>query len=103
VEYWSHPATKGVWWNFIVHIKFSVTQSVGFVQLWMDDPADGYGNFIRQTFRDGSQTMFMKSLASTSDSNNMRLGLYRNHTFTTTDIIYYDNVRFGSTFASVGG
>lgn len=102
-EYWSRATTRGEWWDFIWHVKISTSQTVGFVQMWVDFPADGFGNFVRQTFRDGSQTMFMRSLQSTTDTNNMRLGIYRNGLFTTTDSLYYDNVRYGPSLASVGG
>jgi hypothetical protein len=101
-DYWSVGVTKGQWYDFIAHIKFSASASVGFVELWMDSPYGGYGYFGPQKFKNGSTRMYMRSLTSGGTAN-QRVGLYRNKNFATTDVVYYDNVRMGPTLASVGG
>lgn len=102
-DYWSVGVSKGQWFDFIAHIKFSSNPTVGFVELWMDSPWGGYGYFGSQTFKDGSTRMYMRSLTNTSDTINQRVGVYRNTSFATTDVVYYDNVRMGPTLTSVGG
>lgn len=102
-DYWSTAVTKGQWFDFIVHIKFSASPTVGFVELWMDSPYGGYGYFGPQKFKNGSTRMYMRSLTTSSGTANQRVGIYRNKNFATTDVVYYDNFRMGPTFASVGG
>ena len=84
---------KGQWYEFITHWKFSSSASVGLVEHWMKGP--GSGTFVKQTFLNGSQTMHMSTLSGTGASSNLRMGLYRNKSFSTTDTVYYDNAYMG--------
>lgn len=116
VDYWSVPATKNTWHDFIVHLKFANTDAGGVAEFYYDDPSNGYGDFVKQGFNAtacnskgdvagaGCTVLNMRSVdLNSSHTNNLREGIYRNDNFTTTDVIYYDNMRDGTSFTSVGG
>lgn len=116
VDYWSIPATKNTWHDFIVHLKFANTDANGIAELYYDDPTDGYGSYVKQSFNAtacnskgggggaGCTILNMRSVdLNSSHTNNLREGLYRNPSFTTTDTVYFDNMRSGTSFDSVGG
>jgi hypothetical protein len=101
VAQWTTPAVKGQWYEFITHWVFSSDPSVGLVEHWMRLP--GQSSFTKQTFKNGSQTMHVKTLSGAGATSNLRVGLYRNPSFTTVDSLHYDDVIMGDSFASVGG
>lgn len=116
VDYWSTAPTTNTWHDFIVHLKFANTDANGILELYYDDPSDGYGTFVKQTFNAtacnskgggggaGCSILHMRSVdLNSSHTNNLREGLYRNSNFTTTDTVYFDNMRSGTSFDSVGG
>ncbi len=98
-NYWklANPV-KGGWYSMVYHRKFSFNPSIGFFEFWMKKP--GENSYTKQTFNDSSQRMYMNTLGCSGCHNNMRVGLYRNTGFATTDIMYYDNIRATSTFES---
>jgi hypothetical protein len=101
VTQWSIPVRKGQWYEFITHWKFSANPSTGLVEHWLKAP--GSPSFVKQTFRNGSQTLRMKTLSGAGATSNLRMGLYRNKAFSTIDRVNYDNVYMGTSLASVGG
>lgn len=98
-NYWRmNNPVQGAWYSFVVHRKFSYDPAVGFFEFWLRKP--GETTYTKQTFFDGSQRMSQRTLGVAGSSDNMRVGDYRNHLFTTTDVLYYDNIRAATTFAS---
>lgn len=92
---------QGAFYEFIVHWVFSNDPAVGLVEQWLRKP--GEATFTKQTFANGATVMHMRTLSAAAAQSNLRLGLYRNAAFVTTDSVHYDDVLMGSSFASVGG
>jgi hypothetical protein len=81
---------EGAWYTFLTHIRFSSDPSVGLFEFWLKAPDSG--SFTKQTFGTGAQTLQIKTLGAAGNTANMRVGDYRNSSFTTTDILYFDDV-----------
>ncbi|WP_093518941.1 polysaccharide lyase [Stigmatella erecta] len=73
---WKAPLTRGVWHEFVFHVKWSPEPKEGFVELWHN----GQLALKKQTLA----TMYkgMKSY--------MKLGLYRSDTIKETGVVYHD-------------
>jgi len=80
------PVTRGQWHDFVMRVKWSANPSVGFVELWYD------GQLVLP--RRYTRTMF-----SSSDTNYMKVGLYRDAAVNPTQVMYHDNVVQAKTFA----
>jgi hypothetical protein len=103
VDQWVLPnPVKGAWYQFIVHIKFSATPGSGLEEFWVMPP--GSNAYTKQTFNRGSlngtQTFTGNTIGHPGDDDNLRLGIYRSTSFTTTDVIYYAGVRAATSFAA---
>ncbi|MGA2926926.1 MAG: heparin lyase I family protein [Solirubrobacteraceae bacterium] len=103
VDQWVLPdPVIGAWYQFIVHIRFSASSSEGMFEFWMMPP--GASGYAKQTFNRGSlngtQAFVGNTIGHPGDSANLRLGIYRNPAFATTDVIDYAGVRAATLFAA---
>ncbi|MBJ6759969.1 heparin lyase I family protein [Myxococcaceae bacterium JPH2] len=73
---WTTKLTRGVWHEFIFHVKWSSDPKVGFVELWHN------GQLVLPKRNVGTMYSGMK--------NYLKLGLYRNETVSQTGVVYHD-------------
>lgn len=73
---WKAPLVRGVWHEFIFHVKWSSDPSVGFVELWH--------NREKVLPRRNLATMYAGM------KNYLKLGLYRNETISPVGVVYHD-------------
>jgi hypothetical protein len=71
--------TRGAWHDFLLHIKWSANSSVGFVELWYDGKLVVPKRNIR--------TLFLSS-----DTNYLKMGLYRDSAVQPTAVLYHDGL-----------
>ena len=83
----ARPVRRGVWLDLLFHIRWSARRD-GFVEAWLDG----------HPFTPGR--MYGPTLYSPVP-NYLRLGLYRGKGFTTTNSVYYDEVRIGGSRQAV--
>jgi hypothetical protein len=76
VTLWTGPLVRGVWHEFIFHVKWSADPSVGFVELW----------------HDREKVVPRRNLATMYPGTKMylKLGLYRSDTITQVGVVYHD-------------
>jgi hypothetical protein len=79
------PVTRGVWHDFVLHIKWSANPSVGFVELWYDGKLVLPKRYVR--------TMF-----SSSDTNYLKTGLYRDEAVQPTAVMFHDGLVQSKTY-----
>jgi len=85
--YWTAPLVLGVWHDFVVHVKWSVDDTVGGVELWYD------GQHVLP-FTNGV-TLFP------NDTVYLKQGLYRNDTISYNQTVYHAGMQVGTTLADV--
>jgi hypothetical protein len=73
---WRTRLVRGVWHEFIMHVKWSPDPKVGFIELWYDGQLVLPKRFIG--------TMYPGNL------NYLKLGLYRNDTVKPVGVVYHD-------------
>jgi len=73
---WTAPLVRGVWHEFIFHVKWSPDPSVGFIELWHNK----------------EQVVPRRSLATmyAGTKNYLKLGLYRNESISQVGVVYHD-------------
>jgi MYXO-CTERM domain-containing protein len=73
---WSMPLTRGVWHEFIFHVKWSADPKVGFIELW----------------HNREQVLAKRNMATMYAGYNvyLKLGLYRSDTVSQTGVVYHD-------------
>jgi hypothetical protein len=81
---WSTPLVRGVWHDFVIHIKWSMN---GWVELWYDGQ-----KALDQT---PVPTIFA------GEYNYLKQGLYRDPTITSVGVLYHDRTMIGTTMADV--
>ncbi len=86
-DLWSTPLRRGVWNDFVAHIRFSSNSDVGRVELWHNGNKVLAGRNVR-TLADGQ-------------SSYVKLGYYRHKDITTTAAIYQDAFKVGTSYADV--
>jgi len=102
-NYWwlLHPV-KGAWYQFIVHRHYSSSPTVGFEEIWLKSP--GRLTYTAEVLNGpaggGRRRAHFATLGCHGCRANLRLGIYRNQRFTTTDVIYYDDVRAADSYAA---
>ncbi len=79
------PVTKGQWHDFTLHVKWSANPSIGFVELWYDGKLVVAKRYVR--------TMF-----NSSDTNYLKMGLYRDAVTQPTAVLYQDGFVQATTF-----
>ena len=83
-EVWKTPLERGVWHDFILHVKFSDNENVGFVELWYD-----------------GQHVVPKTSAATRANDYLKLGLYRAASIEPTAVLCQDAMVRGDTLEDV--
>jgi len=77
---WKAPLQRGVWHEFLFHVKWSKDASKGFVELWYD-----------------GQPAMPKTFLNTDSNVYLKQGLYRNNTIQGVGIVYHDGMTVGET------
>jgi MYXO-CTERM domain-containing protein len=84
---WRTKLVRGVWHEFIFHVKWSADPKVGFVELWHD------GKLVLP--KRGAMTMY------SGQRNYLKLGLYRNDSVQPVGVVYHDGFVQATTLADV--
>jgi hypothetical protein len=91
--YWRGPVVKGAWLDFVVRVKFSTDPTVGFIEVWYKRPQDSA--LVKQTMSNGTQRQRFATMESTASYSYLKAGLYRDRSFTTPSVAWFDAIRFG--------
>ncbi len=75
-DVWTAPLVRGVWHEFVFHVKWSPDPAVGFIELWH--------NREKAVPKRNLATMYAGT------KNYLKLGLYRNETITQVGVVYHD-------------
>ena len=81
---WHGPMRRGLWNDIRIHVKWSGSDSTGFVELWV--------NGVRQTFDDGSTHRAIRTLVPGVGAY-FKQGLYRQSGVSGTGVIYHDGLQ----------
>lgn len=75
---WTTPLQRGVWNDFVLHVKWSADPKVGFVEL----------------FHNGEPAVAKRQIATmyAGMTNYLKLGLYRNETIAQDGIVFHDGM-----------
>jgi Polysaccharide lyase len=86
-DVWSAPLQRGVWNDFILHVKWSADPNVGFVEL----------------YHDGQVVVPRKSMATMYAGQGVYLkqGLYRNDTVAPQGVVFHDGFTVATELADV--
>lgn len=86
---WTAPLSRGKWHDFILHVKWSSSASVGFVELWYD----------------GALVLPRKSTATMypGQDNYLKMGLYRNSTIMPVGVLFHDGMTMATSLDDVMG
>lgn len=86
-DIYSMPLVRGVWRDFIFHVRWSASTNKGFVELWVD----------------GKLVVPKRPAAGLFPgmSNYLKQGLYRNDTIAEVGVVYHDGMVVGTTLADV--
>ncbi|HYH52663.1 MAG TPA: polysaccharide lyase [Solirubrobacterales bacterium] len=90
--HWSTPLVKGVWHEFVYHVKWSPDPNVGFIELWYD------GQLVMPKV----SVETMAGSPGAAVENYVKQGLYKSDEIPT-GIVYHDGFVSGSTLESVRG
>ncbi|KFE60900.1 heparin lyase I family protein [Hyalangium minutum] len=86
-EVWRTPLVRGVWNDFVFHVKWSPSSSTGFVELYHQ-----------------GRLVLPKRYCATQFSgqvNYLKVGLYRNSSISQTGVVYHDNWLMGRSLSDV--
>ncbi|MCP3059617.1 heparin lyase I family protein [Myxococcus sp. K38C18041901] len=84
---WRGKLVRGVWHEFILHVKWSAKASTGFVELWH--------NKEKVLAKRAAATMYA------GQNNYLKLGLYRSDTVRPVGVLYHDGFIQATTLADV--
>ncbi|MFY2562141.1 heparin lyase I family protein [Corallococcus terminator] len=84
---WRGKLQRGVWHEFILHVKWSAKASTGFVELWH--------NKEKVLAKRSAATMY------SGQNNYLKLGLYRSDTVKPVGVLYHDGFIQATTLADV--
>lgn len=88
-QLWRAPLARGVWHDFVFHVKFSASASIGFLELWLDG-AKVLGPISMPTMYAGAtEGMWLKQ------------GLYRSRAIVPTGVVFHSGMVKGETLADV--
>ena len=87
VRAWQGPVKRGTWRDIKMHVKWSGSDSVGFIELWIDG--------ARQTLTGNTQTLRIRTLIP-GISNYFKQGYYRAASVGGTGVVYHDNFRMSA-------
>jgi hypothetical protein len=84
---WSAPLVRGVWHDFVLHVKWSADASTGFVELWYD-----------------GQKVLEKTAGATLIPGTwvyLKQGLYRDNAIVPVAVLYHDGMTVATTLEDV--
>jgi hypothetical protein len=87
IRAWKGPVKRGTWRDIKMHIKWSGSDSIGFIELWIDG--------VRQTFYNGQQTLHIRTMVP-GYKNYFKQGYYRDNSVGGTGVVYHDNFRMSA-------
>jgi hypothetical protein len=87
VRAWSGPVKRGQWRDIQMHVKWSGSDSIGFIELWVDG--------VRQTFDDGQERRYIRTMYPGID-NYFKQGYYRQGGIGAIGVVYHDNFRMNA-------
>lgn len=83
-QVWHAPLQRGVWNDFVLHVRFSDDPKKGFVELWYD-----------------GQQVVPKTFAATRANDYLKFGLYRSASIQPEGVLYHDGMVRGETLEDV--
>ena len=86
-DIWTGPMKRGQWQDIQMHVKWSGSDSVGFVELWIDG--------VQQRFDDGTTKRFIRTLTPGVGAY-FKQGLYRQSGIAGTGVVYHDGFRMST-------
>lgn len=89
---WSAPLVKGVWHEFVYHVKWSPDARVGFIELWYDG----------QLVLPKTHVRTMAGSPGRAVGNYVKQGLYKSEEIPT-GVLYHDGFVAGTSLAAVTG
>ena len=95
---WQGPLKRGEWQDIQMHIRWSATDSAGFIELWINGVRQSLKNAAGQS----SQTLNIRTMYPTSSGsgtgipNYFKQGLYRDSSITGTATVWHDNFRMNA-------
>ena len=94
---WSAPLVRGVWNDIKVHIKWSASDDIGFIEFWL--------NGVPQTFTadpcSGQTRCRVRTLMPNGGGIYYKQGLYRDYAVTAPGIVYHDGFSQADTEADL--
>jgi hypothetical protein len=84
VNVWRGSLRRGQWQDIRLHVNWSASDSVGFVELWI--------NGVPQTFDNGQTRRYLRNLYP-GVSNYFKQGYYRQGGLSATGVVYHDGFR----------
>jgi hypothetical protein len=84
VDAWRGPLKRGSWQDIRLHVKWSGSDTVGFVELWI--------NGVAQTFDTGGTRRYIRNMYP-GIGNYFKQGLYRQAGLAQTGIVYHDGFK----------
>ncbi len=94
-EIWSGPFRRGAWNEIVVHARFDVDATKGFVELWLDR--------LPVLARTAAQTMTRPDSGAVTTRSDWQIGNFPLRDGAPTYVLYFDDVTCGTTFADVAG
>jgi hypothetical protein len=85
VDAWRGSLRRGDWQDIRLHVKWSASDSVGFVELWI--------NGVPQRFDDGGTRRHIRNLYPGGIGNYFKQGLYRQSGLSQTGVVHHDGFR----------
>ncbi len=85
VNAWRGSLRRGQWQDIKLHVKWSASDSVGFVELWIDG--------VPQTFDRGGTRRYVRNLYPGGIGNYFKQGLYRKSGVAQTGVVHHDGFR----------
>lgn len=89
---WTMPLVKGRWNDFVLRVKFSKDEGVGFIELW--------ANGKRQQFTDGSTRLYQSTIMSDQDDGlyPIATNYYEGGTIDGPISVYHDAIRVATSY-----
>jgi Polysaccharide lyase len=89
---WDTPLDRGTWHDIKLQVKFSTSDTTGWIRLWH--------NGVRQTFLDGTDTFFVRTLIPGTTTVYYKEGYYR-QPMDATGIVYQSGFRCADSEAAL--
>jgi len=105
-EHFGHQITKNTWYNIVYHV-YASDDGTGYMEAWCDGeplfPETGSWSISGLNYVISKHKLYGRNIQD-DDDNGLRLkyGYYRSPNATTTNSVYYDNIKTGNTAESIG-